>query len=466
MKSVFLQHEKSLKSYRKITSYIEDYLRSDSDKILILQGARQIGKSFSIREVGTRLYSNYVEINFVEDDEGEQLFKNIHKKEDFYLTLSMVAGDKLSHRNDTLIFLDEIQHYPQYLTMLKFLREDNRFRYIASGSLLGITLQDTTSIPVGSITVKEMFQLDFEEFLIANGVGADAIASLRHSYNNRQSLSEEYHNYVLDLFKRYLLVGGLPDAVNTYLNTHNIVKVREVQDDIRSLYGSDASKYEKEHSKKLLIRRIYEMIPSQMENKKKRVVAQDIRGKKGDRFDQYKEEFEYLISSGISLSVHAISNPHFPLSESLQKNLLKLYLNDVGLLTGLLYRNNIRPVLDDVCSINLGSVYESVVAQELRAHGHKLFYYDNRKQGEVDYLVDDHSSMAPHPIEVKSGKDYTIHSALNNLMKNPDYHILSSTVISNEREVHQDGNITYMPVYFVMFMENDTPQNDASEYIF
>ena len=452
--------------YRKITSYIEDYLRSDSDKILILEGARQIGKSFSIREVGTRLYSNYVEINFVEDDEGEQLFKNIHKKEDFYLTLSMVAGDKLSHRNDTLIFLDEIQHYPQYLTMLKFLREDNRFRYIASGSLLGITLQDTTSIPVGSITVKEMFQLDFEEFLIANGVGADAIASLRHSYNNRQSLSEEYHNYVLDLFKRYLLVGGLPDAVNTYLNTHNIVKVREVQDDIRSLYGSDASKYEKEHSKKLLIRRIYKMIPSQMENKKKRVVAQDIRGKKGDRFDQYKEEFEYLISSGISLSVHAISNPHFPLSESLQKNLLKLYLNDVGLLTGLLYRNNIRPVLDDVCSINLGSVYESVVAQELRAHGHKLFYYDNRKQGEVDYLVDDHLSMAPHPIEVKSGKDYTIHSALNNLMKNPDYHILSSTVISNEREVHQDGNITYMPVYFVMFMENDTPQNDASEYIF
>lgn len=452
--------------YRKITSYIEDYLRSDSDKILILEGARQIGKSFSIREVGTRLYSNYVEINFVEDDEGEQLFKNIHKKEDFYLTLSMVAGDKLSHRNNTLIFLDEIQHYPQFLTMLKFLREDNRFRYIASGSLLGITLQDTTSIPVGSITIKEMFQLDFEEFLIANGVGADAIASLRHSYNNRQSLSEEYHNYVLDLFKRYLLVGGLPDAVNTYLNTHNIVKVREVQDDIRSLYGSDASKYEKEHSKKLLIRRIYEMIPSQMENKKKRVVAQDIRGKKGDRFDQYKEEFEYLISSGISLSVHAISNPHFPLSESLQKNLLKLYLNDVGLLTGLLYRNNIRPVLDDVCSINLGSVYESVVAQELRAHGHKLFYYDNRKQGEVDYLVDDHSSMAPHPIEIKSGKDYTIHSALNNLMKNPDYHILSSTVISNEREVHQDGNITYLPVYFVMFMENDTPQNDASEYIF
>ena len=452
--------------YRKITSYIEDYLKSDTDKILILEGARQIGKSFSIREAGTRLYPNYVEINFVEDDEGDQLFKNIHKKEDFYLTLSMVAGDRLSGRDDTLVFLDEIQHYPQYLTMLKFLREDGRYRYIASGSLLGITLQDTTSIPVGSIIRKEMFQLDFEEFLIANGFGTEAIAMLRHSYENRQSLTEEHHNRVLDLFRRYLLVGGMPDAVNAYLDTHNIVRVRDVQDNIRSMYADDASKYEKEHSKKLLIRRIYEMVPSQMENKKKRIVAQDIRGKEGDRFAQYQEEFEYLVSSGISLAVHAISNPHFPLSESLQKNLLKLYLNDVVMLSGMLYHNNIRPILDDVRSINLGSVYESVVAQELRAHGHKLFYYDNRKQGEVDYLVDDYTAMSAHPIEVKSGKDYTVHSALNNLLKNPDYNIQAATVISNEREIRQDGKITYMPVYLVMFMAVDAPQVDNSDYIF
>ena len=452
--------------YRKITSYIEDYLKSDIDKILILEGARQVGKSFSIREVGTRLYSNYVEINFVEDDEGEQLFKNIHKKEDFYLTLSMVAGDKLSMRNDTLVFLDEIQHYPQYLTMLKFLREDGRYRYIASGSLLGITLQDTTSIPVGSILRKEMFQLDFEEFLIANGFGTEAIAMLRQAYENHESLTEEHHNHVLDLFRRYLLVGGMPDAVKTYLNTHNIIRVREIQEGIRNLYADDASKYEKQHSKKLLVRRIYDMIPSQMENKKKRIVAQEIRGKDGDRFAQYQEEFEYLVSSGISLAVHAISNPHFPLSESLQKNLLKLYMNDVGLLTSQLYHNNIRPVLDDVRSINLGSVYESVIAQELRAHGHKLFYYDNHKQGEVDYLIDDYMAMSPHPIEVKSGKDYNIHSALNNLIKNSNYNISTATVFSNEREIYQDGKVTYMPIYLAMFMEENKPQVDDSEFIF
>ena len=138
----------------------------------------------------------------------------------------------------------------------------------------------------------------------------------------------------------------------------------------------------------------------------------------------------------------------------------------MGLLTGLLYRNNIRPVLDDICSINLGSVYENVVAQELRAHGHKLFYYDNRKQGEVDYLIDNHTTMSVHPIEVKSGKDYKIHSALNNLLKNPEYNVLSATVISNEREVYQNGKVTYMPIYFVMFMEADKSQIDEEEYIF
>ena len=166
------------------------------------------------------------------------------------------------------------------------------------------------------------------------------------------------------------------------------------------------------------------------------------------------------------MAVHAITNLSFPVNESLQKNLLKLYLNDVGLLTGVLYHNNISPILDDVRSINLGSVYESVVAQELRAHGHNLFYYDNRKQGEVDFIVDDHDLMSAHPIEVKSGKDYSVHSALNNLLNNPDYHIVSGTVISNEREIYQKGKVTYMPVYFIMFMESDTPQEDESRYIF
>lgn len=232
-----------------------------------------------------------------------------------------------------------------------------------------------------------------------------------------------------------------------------LVRVRNVQENIRSLYEVDATKYEKDSNKTLLIRRIYNMIPSQLENKKKRIIIKDIQNKIGDRFDNYLEEFEYLISSGTALEVSAISNPKYPLAESAHKNLMKLYLNDVGLLTMLLYKNSIRPIISDEDSVNLGSVYESVVAQELKAHGHKLFYYDNKQRGEVDFLIDDYSSTTILPIEVKSGKDYTRHSALNNLLKVRDYDIASGLVLSNSREIKTVGNVSYMPVYYVMFID-------------
>lgn len=439
--------------YRKIEKDIEEYLRAEDDRIMILEGARQIGKSFIIKEVGKKLYDNFIEINFAEDDEGPKIFKGIGTTEGFYFTLSSVYGEKLDRYENTLIFLDEIQHYPQYLTLLKFFREDRRFRFIASGSLLGITLRETTSIPVGSIIRKNMYQLDFEEFLIANGFGQEALNTLRAKLMNRESLDESLHDYIMNLFRRYLLVGGLPAAVNEYLDSHNIVKVRNVQENIRSLYEVDATKYEKDSNKTLLIRRIYNMIPSQLENKKKRIIIKDIQNKIGDRFDNYLEEFEYLISSGTALEVSAISNPKYPLAESAHKNLMKLYLNDVGLLTMLLYKNSIRPVISDEDSVNLGSVYECVVAQELKAHGHKLFYYDNKQRGEVDFLIDDYSSTTILPIEVKSGKDYTRHSAMNNLLKVRDYDIASGLVLSNSREIKTVGNVSYMPVYYVMFID-------------
>lgn len=446
--------------YRKIKSFIEEHLKSTEDKILLIEGARQIGKSFIIRAVGRELYENYVEINFVADDAGDKIFKNVHTTEEFYLKLSMIAGAKLDKYANTLVFIDEIQHYPQFLTMLKFLREEHRYRFICSGSLLGIVLKGTISVPVGSIIPKKMYQLDFEEFLIANDFGQDAIDYLRESFERKQPLAQEIHDKVLGLFKRYLLVGGMPDAVNEYLATRNIVKVRESQEAIRVLYGIDASRYEKETAKKLHIRRIYDMIPSQMENKKKRIVARDIQDKKGDRFGNYLEEFEYLINSGISIASNAISNPKYPLAESQQKNLLKLYMNDVGMLSSQLYRYNVQPILNDIDSINLGSVYESAVAQELKAHYDKLFYYDNKQKGEVDFLVDNSETMSVLPIEVKSGKDYTVHSALDNLMAIQDYHIVSSIVLSNERTIKTKGNILYLPIYYVMFLENKLPKRE------
>lgn len=255
--------------HRKIEGYLEGHLKSETDRILILEGARQVGKSFIIRKVGERLYKNFIEINFVKDDEGPQLFKEIRTTEEFYFILSSIHGKNLDSYKNTLVFLDEIQHYPQYLTLLKFFREDHRFRFIASGCLLGLTLRETTSIPVGSIIRKSMYQLDFEEFLLANNFGFDTLETLRQKMEKGESIDVAMHNYIIDQFRRYLLVGGMPDAVNEYLASHNIVKVREVQESIKSLYEVDATKYEEDNNKSLLIRRVYNMIPSQMENKKK-----------------------------------------------------------------------------------------------------------------------------------------------------------------------------------------------------
>jgi uncharacterized protein len=450
--------------FRKIEAQIEEHLQSQDDRIMILDGARQIGKSFIIREVGSRLYVNFIELNFVRDDEGPQLFKGVRTTEEFYFVLSSVYGENLDTYENTLIFLDEIQHYPQYLTLLKFFREEHRFRFISSGSLLGLALMRTTSIPVGSIIHKHMYQLDFEEFLIANGFGKEALASLKKMMEDGVSPDENMHNYIMDLFRRYLLVGGLPEVVCKYLETHNVVQVRQFQESIKSLYEADAVKYEKESNKTLLVKKIYNMIPSQMENRKKRIVVKDIKNKTGDRYANYTEEFEYLISSGIALSVNAVSNPKYPLAESSHKNLLKLYLNDVGLLTLMLFRNNIRPVLSDECSVNLGSVYESVVAQELKAHGHSLFYYDNKQKGEVDFLVDDYKETGILPIEVKSGKDYSRHSALDNLLNTPDYDVKSALVLSNSREIRTVGKVTYLPVYGVMFLNADEVSADGMQF--
>lgn len=447
--------------YRKMEALIEAHLTSDSQKILLIDGARQVGKTYLIRYVGQKLFENFIEINLVEDSLGDRLFAETRTVEDLYLQISMLAGERMKQKENTLIFLDEIQAYPHLLTLLKFLSQDGKFTFIASGSLLGVTLSQTTSIPMGSIRKVRMFPLDFEEFLYANGMSRLAVSAMRKKFEKREALDEATHNKMMDFFRKYLLVGGLPDAVNSYLSDHNIQLVREIQREIHDYYAADASKFDEE--KKLKIRRIYDLIPSNMENKKKRVVAKRIEGKKGKCFGEYQDEFDYLVSAGIALNVRAISTPVFPLLESSGKNLLKLYLNDVGILTGLLYGNNIRAVLSDQTSVNLGSVYESVVASELIAHGYQLFYYDNRTKGEVDYLIDDYESLSAVPIEVKSGKDYTVHSALNTFVQNEDYHIKKAFVVSNERKVTTQGKVTYLPIYDIMFFQN-APADEKDLY--
>lgn len=444
--------------YRKIASVIEDHLKSRSGKIMLIDGARQIGKTCVVRHVGQRLFKNFIEINMEEDSRGDRRFADVSTPDDFYLRLSTVRGGMMDTRDNTLIFIDGIQAYPGLLTLLKFLRTEDRYTYIASGSLLGVTLAATSSVPMGSIEWVRMYPLDFEEFLYANGYNAFAVSEIEKRFRNLRPLDDSAHDNLLKLFKRYLIVGGLPDAVNAFVRTHNVSEIRKVQADAHALYGRNASVYDADN--KLLTRRIYDMIPSNLENRKKRVVYKDIENRKGRTADDYGRELEYLNGAGIALEAKAVSSPSFPLRASGDKSLVKLYLNDPGILANVLYKSNPDAVLDDRRSVSLGSVYENAVACELKAHGFDLFYYDNRSNGEADFLIDDHDSLSVLPIEVKSGKDYTIHHAINAFLANEDCNVKRGIVFSNAREVSISGNgIVHMPIYYAMFLKPNQDEN-------
>ena len=436
--------------HRKISNYIEEYLTGNEEKILCIDGARQVGKSYIIRELAQKHFENYIEINMADDKVGDKLFANVRTVESFYIEVSVIAGDKLKDRDNTIIFIDEIQEYPELLTLLKPLRIDNRYKYICSGSELGITLSKTTLTPMGSIIEKKMYPMDFEEFLIANSVGELVINHMRKCFEEGIPLDEALHNKILYLFKTYLYVGGMPDAVKSFVETKNVSKIREIQKDIINFYSEDASKYDKNH--KLVIKRIYDMIPSNIENKVKRIQYKKIENIDDVRYTKYVDEFEYLISSGIALDAKAVSEPKFPLVQSSSKNLIKLYMNDVGLLTSVLYKNNINAILNDETGVNLGAVYETVVAEELKAHNHELYYYDRKKVGEVDYLIDNYDALNVLPVEIKSGKDYKNFRALPKIILDPNYRMTKGYVFSNEREIKKEDKIIYYPIYFIMFI--------------
>lgn len=434
--------------YRKIEERINRYYADKNAKILVIDGARQIGKSFIIRETGKKFFKHFVEINLKDDSEGDKLFESVRTTEDFYLQVSALYGNNLGDVSDTMIFLDEIQVYPHLLTMLKPLKADARYRYICSGSLLGITLQHTF-IPMGSIDEVKMFPMDFEEFLLANNVGKDVISYLRKCFAGQTPPSEGIHKTILGLFKRYLLSGGLPDSVKAFVEAKNVYTMRENQALTYKYYSDDAAKYDKEHS--LKIRRIYDYLPSYMENKVKRIQFKKIEDAPKASMGRYQDEFDYLLSSGCVLGAKAISNPVFPLCESASKNLIKLYYNDVGLLTNLLYKNNIDAVLNKDSGVNLGSVYETACAMELSAHGHDLYYFDSKKVGGVDFLINDYENTSILPIEIKSGNDQNNFRAIPKLVKEP-YNLQKGYIFGNENGISSKSNLVTFPIYMIMFL--------------
>ena len=429
---------------RKIDSYLEQFYKR-TNKALLVTGARQTGKSFSIRQYGTTHYENFVEINFIEQPDAVEILKGAKSSQDILVRLSLLTSTPLVVGN-TLVFFDEVQECPEIVTATKFLVNEGSYRYILSGSLLGVELQDLRSEPVGYMDVKDMYPLDLEEFFMAMGVSGQVRDDLQKAFEKQQPVDEFVHKKIMELFRLYLIVGGMPAAVQKYIDTHNLQDVMAEQQAIIRLYKRDITKYDKNH--KLYIDEIFDLIPSELNAKNKRFILKDLN--ENLKFSRYENSFLWLKNAGVALPTYNVEEPVVPLKLSHSRNLFKLFQSDIGLLA-YQYAEGIQlRIINDEKGINYGSIYENVVAQELQAHGFELYYFNSKKQGELDFIIEKDGHTLP--IEVKSGKDYQRHNALSNVMGNPDYGIPRALVFCNDN-VSTSGNIVYLPIYMVAYLK-------------
>lgn len=430
---------------RKIDNYIRHYYET-TRKALLVTGARQIGKTFSIRQFG-KTFKSFVEINFIEMPEAVELFKGAKSCSDILLRLSAITSVPLI-KGETLIFFDEVQQCPDIVTAIKFLVEDGSYRYILSGSLLGVELKDLRSEPVGYMGVKDMYPLDFEEFISCVGINDTVIGSLHEAWLNRTAVDEFVHEKIMELFRLYLVVGGMPAAVDKYIESNNLQEVMAVQQDIIRMYKRDIAKYDPDD--KLYIEEIFNLIPPELNAKNKRFILKRLN--EHAKFDRVESGFLWLTNAGAALPVYNVEEPKMPLLLSRSRNLFKLFQSDIGLLASQYAEGIQMRIIKGDKDINFGSIYENAVAQELVAHGIIPYYYNNKKRGELDFVIELDGRVLP--IEVKSGKDYESHRALSNIMDCREYD-LHEAVVFNNGNLHVAGKITYAPIYMAMFLEKN-----------
>ena len=436
---------------RKIDTYLINYYATNRNALLIT-GARQIGKTYSIREFG-RTFKSFIEINFLENPDAVALFKGAKNSSDILLRLSAITTKPLI-KGETLIFFDEVQKCPDIVTAIKFMVDEGSYRYILSGSLLGVELNDLRSEPVGYMGVKDMYPMDFEEFISCVGINQQVIDSLRTAWQNRTPVDEFVHSKIMELFRLYLVVGGMPAAVSKYIETNNLQEVMAVQKDIIKLYKRDIAQYDSNN--KLSIEEIFDLIPPELNAKNKRFILKRLN--ENAKFERYQNSFLWLKNAGVALPVYNIEEPKLPLLLSRSRNLFKLFQSDIGLLAAQYAEGIQLRIISGDKSINFGSVFENAVAQELVAHGIDVYYYNNKKRGELDFVIELAGKVLP--IEVKSGKDYEVHRALTNIMDCSEYEIPESIIFNNDN-INVRGKYIYAPIYMVMFIEK---KNDAPTY--
>ena len=430
---------------RKITKTIEEFYKNNPHKALMIIGARQVGKSYIIEQFANAHFESVIKMDFIENPDYVPLFENAQGADEIMLRFSALFGDRMIP-GKTIIFFDEVQECKELITQIKYLVQDGKYSFILSGSLLGTVFKDIVSAPVGYMDIITMYPLDFEEFAWANNVGAKVIDALRDSFEQKKPADPFIHERMIALFELYLIVGGMPEAVSAYLETKNLRQVADTQNTIIRLYKRDISKYDEKD--RLYLNEIFDLIPSELNDKNKRFILKNLNEKA--RFDKYYDSFLWLKNAGVALPANVVDEPRVPLLLSKTQNLFKLFSNDVGLLAAQ-YGNEIQiRILQHETTINFGSIYENVAAEELTAHGYSLYYYNSKKFGELDFVIEEDGKVLP--IEIKSGKDYYRHHAMDKVLDLPEYGINEGYVFCNGN-IEIVGKVTYFPVYMLMFLQ-------------
>ncbi|MDO5847491.1 MAG: AAA family ATPase [Methanocorpusculum sp.] len=435
--------------YRKFSTYLEEWSELEEKPALLIEGARQIGKTTLIREFAKNKYGkNFAEINFITTPSAKKIFEGDINAEEILSKLSLFLK-KTFVPHKTLIFFDEVQECPAVRTAIKFLVEDGRFDYIESGSLLGINYGEITSYAVGFEDIQMMYPMDFEEFAIAAGVPADTFPLLKECYDAEKPVDSFIHQQMLRLFTTYMIVGGMPAAVQEYVSSKDMGKIAGIQSAILKLYRKDIIRYAGDDKAK--ITNIFDTIPAELNAKNKRFKLSDL--SRSARMERYESCFNWLTDAGIGLPCFNLSEVKQPLEINMRRNLFKYFFCDTGLLCALCSGDVQFQIMSGNYWINEGSIVENLIAQQLLGNGFALYYYDKKGMGEVDFVAAQHTELIP--VEVKSGEDYHAHRALDNLLSNEEF-ALNRAIVFSRGNVETAGKITYLPLYMVMFFKKET----------
>ena len=423
---------------RKAYDRIKQWKDTKKRQGLLVTGARQVGKTFLVRAFAREHYARFAEINLIENKRAATVIEGAENAADLFMRLSLLSETELVP-GKTLIFIDEVQVCKEIVTAVKFLVEQNDFDFVLSGSLLGVELKNIRSAPVGYLDTLTMYPLDFVEYCRARNVPEDAVNAVNMAFSKREPVQEYLHEHLMKLFYEYLIIGGMPAAVAEFTDSKNIQTVRHIQENLILQNKHDISKYNEQDA--LVIKDIYDLIPAELNNQNKRFVLKNVN--KHARYGRYQECFVWLADAGVALPAYNVEEPVYPLKLSQASNLFKLFMADVGMLTSTFFKDIALEILNKNPNVNYGSIYENAVAQELKAHGFELYYYKNKKLGEVDFMVETVKGQVL-PIEVKSGKNYKRHNAIRNMLRRG---MMTEGFVLYDGNLYRDGNITYLPVY-------------------